>query len=75
MLSKSDIWRCLAETTVPWWRMAINWVCGIEKKLEPTAEQKAAMTSLDEQPLHRTLCNVNALALTAVAIFFWAFFA
>jgi len=64
---------------VPWWRTAINWVCGIEKTLEVTAEENAEIahrqTSLDEQPLYRTLCNVNAIALTAFAIFIWAFFA
>jgi len=66
-------------TTPAWWKVAINWICGIEKQLEATPEQKAEMssrqTSLDELPVHRTLCNVNALALMGVAVFFWAFFA
>lgn len=57
----------------------IKWICGIEKQLELTAEQKAEMTSrqtsLDEVPLHQTLCSINVIILVAVAVFFWVFFA
>lgn len=55
--------------------MVIKWICGIEKQLQPTTGQKADMTSLNERPLYRTLCDVNAIALMAVAVFFLAFFA
>ena len=82
LLELRCVWRCLAgqsDTNTPWWRTVINWICGIEKQLEPTAEQKAEMTykqtSLDEVPLYRRLCDVNAIALMGVAVFFWAFFA
>jgi len=68
-----------SETKLAWWKVAISWICGIEKRLQSTDEQKAELTfshtSLDEKPLYRTLCNVNAIALIGVAVFFWAFFA
>ena len=60
-------------------RVVINWICGIEKPLKPTAYQGAEITSkqtsLDERPVLRTLCNVNALVLMAFAVFVCAFFA
>jgi hypothetical protein len=61
--------------------VALSWICGIEKhpELELTDEEKAELmknqTSLDEVPLHKKLCNGNALALMTFAIVFWVFFA
>jgi len=66
------MWRRVVMTTV-------DWICGIEKPLAPTAHQNAEITSkqtsLDELPLLRTLCDINALVLTACAVFLSAFFA
>jgi len=58
-----------------WWKVVINWVCGIEKTVELTAQQKAQQTSVDEVSFIRTLCNINALVLMAFAVFVCAFFA
>ena len=63
------------------WRTATNWICGIEKhpELELTDEEKAEIvkiqTSLEEVPLHKKLCDINAIALMTFAVFFWTFFA
>jgi len=65
----------------PYWRIAANWICGIEKhpELELTDEEKVEIvkiqTSLEEVPLHKKLCDINAIALMTFAVFFWAFFA
>ena len=57
----------------------MSWICGIEKPLAPTAHQNADITtqqtSLDERPLLRTLCDLNALLLLAVTVALCAFFA
>lgn len=67
---------------LPWWRIGVNWICGIEEHPEIpelTEEEKEALekqqTSLDETPRNRILCNVNAVILLTIAVFFWTFFA
>jgi len=66
---------------VPCWRKGVNWICGIEKHPEMilTAEEKKAQerkqTSLEEVPIYRKLCNINAIMLMSFALFLWGFFA
>jgi hypothetical protein len=67
---------------IPWWRVAVNWLCGIEEqppRPQLTAEQlkefERLQTSLDEVPLNRLVCNINAVLLLTIATFFWGFFA
>jgi len=61
--------------TSAWWRVVVNWICGIEKQLQPSGQLRVDMSSLDEVPFYRTLCGVNAIALMALAVFVCAFFA
>ncbi|XP_013421875.1 sodium/glucose cotransporter 4 isoform X1 [Lingula anatina] len=72
-----------AEKKLPWYKTAFNWICGIEKMQggvgDLTPEQRAAMDakqiSIVEVPLHRRICNANAIILMVVATFLWGFFA
>jgi len=63
------------------WRIAANWICGIEEHPEIvlTEDQKKAMddaqTSLKEVPFQRRLCNINALILMTVTALYIGFFA
>ena len=64
----------------PWYKTAMQWICGIEKHeehvLTPEEEEaiKRKQTSLEEDPFHKKLCNVNAIVLMTVTVFFWGFF-
>lgn len=67
---------------IPWWRKGVNWICGIEEHPEIpelTEEEKEELekkqTSLDELPRNRMICNINAVILLTIAVFFWTFFA
>ena len=69
------------EEELPCWRKSVNWLCGIEKQAEPPkltdAEMKALekkQNSLYEAPTWRRVCNINAIIVMTVAIFFWGFF-
>ena len=58
-----------------------GWLCGLswapEQALSPA--EKAALeqklTSIEEEPLWRSVCNINAVLLLAVNIFLWGYFA
>ncbi|XP_013421876.1 sodium/glucose cotransporter 4 isoform X2 [Lingula anatina] len=71
------------EESLPWYRTAINWICGIEKMVghehDLTAEElenlEAKKNSIHENPTARRFLNVNAIILMTVAAFFWGFFA
>ncbi|KAJ8779602.1 hypothetical protein J1605_012486 [Eschrichtius robustus] len=64
-----------------WGQLLWGWLCGLsrapERALSPT--EKAALeqklTSIEEEPLWRSVCNVNAILLLAVNIFLWGYFA
>ena len=68
------------EEDLPWYKVCCQWVCGIEKQEEHvlTPEEIEAIekkqTSLDEKPLYKKLCNINAIVLMTVTVFFWGFF-
>ncbi|XP_039623184.1 sodium/glucose cotransporter 4 isoform X3 [Polypterus senegalus] len=57
------------------------WFCGLSTTARPTLtpEEKEALdkklTSIEEVPLWRNVCNINALVLLAVNVFLWGFFA
>ncbi|CAL1529910.1 unnamed protein product [Lymnaea stagnalis] len=69
--------------SLPWYKKAGQWICGIEKMNNPeqqlSAEELRAIeekqTSIHEQTLWRRVLNVNALCLMAIAAFTWGFFA
>ncbi|TEA37146.1 hypothetical protein DBR06_SOUSAS210324 [Sousa chinensis] len=64
-----------------WGQLLWGWLCGLsrapEQALSPA--EKAALeqklTSIDEEPLWRSVCNINAVLLLAVNIFLWGYFA
>ncbi|XP_011781618.1 PREDICTED: sodium/glucose cotransporter 4 isoform X1 [Colobus angolensis palliatus] len=64
-----------------WGKLLWSWFCGLsgapEQALSPA--EKAALeqklTSIEEEPLWRHVCNVNAVLLLAINIFLWGYFA
>ncbi|XP_064415520.1 sodium/glucose cotransporter 4 isoform X2 [Latimeria chalumnae] len=63
------------------WKKVYFWLCGLSVGPKPTLteEQKAALekklTSIEEHPLWRQVCNINAIILLAVNVFLWGYFA
>lgn len=68
--------------TLPWYKKACQWICGVEKHDEqPTLtpeEQKAferKQLSIHETKWWRRLLNINAILLMTLAVFLWGFYA
>ncbi|XP_064189411.1 sodium/glucose cotransporter 4 [Anguilla rostrata] len=67
--------------TAPCWKRLSMWLCGLSgaAQAELSPEQKHALekklTSIEEEPVWRIVCNVNALILLTVNVFLWGFFA
>ncbi|XP_077306411.1 sodium/glucose cotransporter 4-like [Lithobates pipiens] len=65
----------------PWWKKVGFWFCGVsmqpEVKLSKEEEEKLQrkLTSIDEEPLWRNVCNVNAVILLTFNVFLWGYFA
>lgn len=70
----------LAAPRPPWWKMLYLWFCGLSPGPTRTLsqEEKAALerrlTSIEEKPLWRTVCNVNAVLLLTINVFLWGYF-
>ncbi|XP_073449681.1 sodium/glucose cotransporter 4-like [Aquarana catesbeiana] len=68
-------------TSYPWWKKVGFWFCGLsmqpEVKLSTEEEEKLQrkLTSIDEEPLWRNVCNVNAVILLTFNVFLWGYFA
>nr|XP_038957460.1 sodium/myo-inositol cotransporter 2 isoform X2 [Rattus norvegicus] len=55
---------------------AILWLCGMEKdKEEPPSKVEPVIVSLEENPLVKTLLDVNCIVCISCAIFLWGYFA
>ncbi|GAB1292657.1 Sodium/myo-inositol cotransporter 2 [Apodemus speciosus] len=55
---------------------AILWLCGMEKdKEEPPSKAEPVIASLEENPLVKTLLDVNCIVCISCAIFLWGYFA
>ncbi|NWX25225.1 SC5A9 protein, partial [Notiomystis cincta] len=69
-----------AAAKLPCWKMVLFWFCGLPTSPRPTLsqEEKAALeqrlTSIEEKPLWRTVCNINAILLMTINLFLWAYF-
>ncbi|XP_003364431.2 sodium/glucose cotransporter 4 [Equus caballus] len=64
-----------------WGKLLWGWFCGLsgapEQARSPaeTAAQEQKLTSTEEEPLWRSVCNVNAILLLAINVFLWGYFA
>ncbi|KAM6078605.1 LOW QUALITY PROTEIN: sodium/glucose cotransporter 4 [Theristicus caerulescens] len=64
----------------PCWKMLYLWFCGLSTGPTPTLsqEERAALerrlTSIEEKPLWKIVCNVNAILLLTINVFLWAYF-
>ncbi|XP_042371018.1 sodium/glucose cotransporter 4 [Plectropomus leopardus] len=61
-----------------WWRRAALWLCGLTGASSGSASpvtEHSELNSLQEEPLWRRVCNMNALLLLAVNVFLWGYFA
>ncbi|XP_031240468.1 sodium/myo-inositol cotransporter 2 isoform X1 [Mastomys coucha] len=55
---------------------AILWLCGMEKdKEEPPSKAEPVIASLEENPLVKTLLDINCIVCISCAIFLWGYFA
>ncbi|KAM4628837.1 sodium/glucose cotransporter 4 [Polymixia lowei] len=68
---------------VSWWHRAGLWLCGQSGpnsgsdpvlSREEQAAQSIKLTSLQEQPLWKNVCNINAILLLVVNVFLWGYF-
>ncbi|NWZ05120.1 SC5A9 protein, partial [Agelaius phoeniceus] len=64
----------------PWWKMVYMWFCGLPTNPTPTLspEERAALehrlTSIEEKPQWKIVCDISAILLMATNIFLWAYF-
>ncbi|XP_042540781.1 sodium/glucose cotransporter 4 isoform X2 [Dipodomys spectabilis] len=64
-----------------WGRHLWGWLCGLSgtpPQTQSSAEKEELekkLTSIEEEPLWRSVCNINAILLLAVDIFLWGYFA
>ncbi|NXT06356.1 SC5A9 protein, partial [Prunella fulvescens] len=64
----------------PWWKLMYMWFCGLPTgpKATLSPEEKAALehrlTSIEEKPQWRIVCDISAILLMAINIFLWAYF-
>ncbi|KFU94448.1 Sodium/glucose cotransporter 4, partial [Chaetura pelagica] len=68
------------EAELPCWKKLYLWFCGLSTgpAASLSQEEKAALerrlTSIEETPLWRNVCNVNAILLLTINVFLWAYF-
>ncbi|XP_037624942.1 sodium/glucose cotransporter 4 [Sebastes umbrosus] len=61
-----------------WWRRGALWLCGLTGPSSgsvPPAVENSELNSLQEEPLWKRVCDVNALLLLTVNVFLWGYFA
>ncbi|NXE65253.1 SC5A9 protein, partial [Calcarius ornatus] len=64
----------------PWWKVVYMWFCGLPTNPAPTLspEERAALehrlTSIEEKPQWKIVCDISAILLMATNIFLWAYF-
>ncbi|XP_058408336.1 sodium/glucose cotransporter 4 isoform X2 [Diceros bicornis minor] len=64
-----------------WGKLLWGWFCGLSgapvQAVSPaeTAVLEQKLTSIEEEPLWRSICNVNAILLLAINVFLWGYFA
>ncbi|XP_051480813.1 sodium/glucose cotransporter 4 [Apus apus] len=69
-----------AAPELPCWKKLYLWFCGLSTgpATSLSQEEKAALerrlTSIEEKPLWKNVCNVNAILLLTINVFLWAYF-
>ncbi|XP_021485047.1 sodium/glucose cotransporter 4 [Meriones unguiculatus] len=64
-----------------WGKWLWNWFCGLSgasQQARGPAEEvvlEQTLTSIEEEPFWRRICNINAIVLLAINIFLWGYFA
>uniref|UniRef100_A0A8C6ZUI6 Solute carrier family 5 member 9 n=1 Tax=Nothoprocta perdicaria TaxID=30464 RepID=A0A8C6ZUI6_NOTPE len=64
----------------PCWKMLYFWFCGLSSSPVPklSQEERAVLerklTSIEEKPLWKNVCNINAILLLAINVFLWGYF-
>ncbi|NXL85698.1 SC5A9 protein, partial [Alectura lathami] len=64
----------------PCWKVLYLWFCGLSPSPTPalSQEERAALerrlTSIEEKPIWKAVCNVNALLLLTINVFLWGYF-
>uniref|UniRef100_A0A4W6E5S6 Solute carrier family 5 member 9 n=1 Tax=Lates calcarifer TaxID=8187 RepID=A0A4W6E5S6_LATCA len=61
-----------------WWQRAALWLCGLtgpNSGPAPPGTENSELNSLQEDPLWRRVCNINALLLLALNVFLWGYLA
>ncbi|XP_045404039.1 sodium/glucose cotransporter 4 isoform X3 [Lemur catta] len=64
-----------------WGKLLWVWFCGLsgarEQALSPgeKAALEKRLTRIEEEPLWRSVCNINAVLLLAINVFLWGYFA
>ena len=73
--------------SVPCWKKAINWMCGVEGMQDPRepvfteeeaaelAEEKEREMNIEESPRGKIVVNIACFIVMIITVFFWAFFA
>ncbi|KAK3566464.1 hypothetical protein QTP86_033990 [Hemibagrus guttatus] len=64
-----------------WWRRVGMWLCGLSEApiTDLSREEQLAMekklTNIEEEPLWKSVCNINAIILLTANVFLWGYFA
>ncbi|KAM3915767.1 sodium/glucose cotransporter 4 isoform 2-T2 [Leptodactylus fuscus] len=67
-------------STYSCWKKLYFWFCGISTQPEARMSKeeemklKRKLTSIEEKPLWRNVCNINAVILLAINVFLWGYF-
>lgn len=73
------VWACLGDTTPEQSRVvrAVLWLCGMESrgKEEPPSKAEPVIASLEENPLVKTILDINLIVCVSCAVFIWGYFA
>ncbi|XP_071983634.1 sodium/glucose cotransporter 4 [Engystomops pustulosus] len=69
-----------SDTSHSCWAKLYFWFCGISTQpnvkmsKEEQLKMQIKLTSIEEKPLWRNVCNVNAIILLAINVFLWGYF-
>ncbi|XP_041861172.1 sodium/glucose cotransporter 4 [Melanotaenia boesemani] len=62
----------------PTWKRTLMWLCGLSgltSQSAPPVTENNNVNFLEEKPVWRKICNINALLLLTMNVFLWGYFA